>query len=600
MPTFKFFQSSKLDSCTIAEALIELSDLYWQAGECPGNWARRLRQFVSLANPQSAVVVFLGANLGTRRFRISLLPFPHGRSVKRHDAATPVSAPGGTRGHPMATLSIDPRVSGRTADFVTADHRMLIDGRFVAAASGKTFPVYNPATGEAIAQVPEAEAADVNDAVLAARRAFEEGPWGRMSPSERGRILWKIADLLEEHLEEFAELESLDNGKPFSVARVADIPLAVDMFRYMGGWSTKIGGKTLPLSAGRDFHSYTLREPVGVVGQIIPWNFPLLMAAWKLAPALACGCTVVIKLAEQTPLSGLRLAQIMNEAGLPPGVVNVLTGYGEGAGAPLAAHAMVDKVAFTGSTEVGKLIVQAATGNLKKVSLELGGKSPAIVFPDADMEQAVQGTASAIFFNHGQCCCAGSRLYVHEKVFDRVVEGVSHVAENIKLAPGLDPACQMGPLVSDEQYRKVVGYIESGIEEGARVAAGGPVSGVERGYFVRPTVLTNTNPRMKVVQEEIFGPVVCAVPFGDKDVDAIVQRANDTVYGLAASVWTQNLSLAHKVARGLRAGTVWVNCHNVFDASLPFGGYKQSGWGREMGEEVLNNYLETKAVTVAL
>jgi len=500
----------------------------------------------------------------------------------------------------MATLSIDPRVSGRTADFVTADHRMLIDGRFVAAASGKTFPVYNPATGEAIAQVPEAEAADVNDAVLAARRAFEEGPWGRMSPSERGRILWKIADLLEEHLEEFAELESLDNGKPFSVARVADIPLAVDMFRYMGGWSTKIGGKTLPLSAGRDFHSYTLREPVGVVGQIIPWNFPLLMAAWKLAPALACGCTVVIKLAEQTPLSGLRLAQIMNEAGLPPGVVNVLTGYGEGAGAPLAAHAMVDKVAFTGSTEVGKLIVQAATGNLKKVSLELGGKSPAIVFPDADMEQAVQGTASAIFFNHGQCCCAGSRLYVHEKVFDRVVEGVSHVAENIKLAPGLDPACQMGPLVSDEQYRKVVGYIESGIEEGARVAAGGPVSGVERGYFVRPTVLTNTNPRMKVVQEEIFGPVVCAVPFGDKDVDAIVQRANDTVYGLAASVWTQNLSLAHKVARGLRAGTVWVNCHNVFDASLPFGGYKQSGWGREMGEEVLNNYLETKAVTVAL
>jgi phenylacetaldehyde dehydrogenase len=500
----------------------------------------------------------------------------------------------------MATLSIDPRVSSHTADFVATEHRMLIDGRFVPAASGKTFPVYNPATGDILTHVPEAEAEDVNRAVLAARRAFDEGPWPRLSPSQRGQILWKIADLLEQHTEELAELESLDNGKPFSVARVADIPLAVDMFRYMAGWATKISGKTLPLSAGNEFHSYTLREPIGVVAQIIPWNFPLLMAAWKLAPALACGCTVVLKLAEQTPLSGLRLAQLMNEAGVPAGAVNVLTGYGEGAGAPLAAHDLVDKVAFTGSTEVGKLVVQAATGNLKKVSLELGGKSPAIVFPDARIDQAVSGTASAIFFNHGQCCCAGSRLYVHEKIFDQVVEGVSNIASDIKLAPGLDPSCQMGPLVSDEQYRKVVGYIESGIAEGARVQAGGPVSGVERGYFVRPTVLTNTNPHMKVAQEEIFGPVVCAVPFADKDVDAIVKRANDTVYGLAASVWTQNLSMAHKVARGLRAGTVWVNCHNVFDASLPFGGYKQSGWGREMGEEVLSNYLETKAVTVAL
>jgi phenylacetaldehyde dehydrogenase len=281
-------------------------------------------------------------------------------------------------------------------------------------------------------------------------------------------------------------------------------------------------------------------------------------------------------------------------------VVNVLTGYGEGAGAPLASHDMVDKIAFTGSTEVGRLIVHAAAGNLKKVSLELGGKSPAIVFPDARIDQAVQGTANAIFFNHGQCCCAGSRLYIHEKVFDRVVEGVSNIASEIKLAPGMDPACQMGPLVSDEQYRKVVGYIESGIDQGAKVAAGGPASGHDRGYFVRPTVLTNTTPGMKVVQEEIFGPVVCAVPFSDADMDAIIKRANDTVYGLAASVWTQNVSLAHKVARGIRAGTVWVNCHNVFDASLPFGGYKQSGWGREMGEDVLHNYTEVKAVTVAL
>jgi phenylacetaldehyde dehydrogenase len=500
----------------------------------------------------------------------------------------------------MATLTTDSHVSRSTADFVTRQHRIYINGQFVPAASGKVFPVYNPATGEVMSYVPEAEEEDVNRAVVAARRAFDDGPWTRLSPSERGRLLWKLGDLLEANLEEFAELESIDNGKPYSVARVADVPLAVDMFRYMAGWATKISGTTLPLSAGRDFHSYTLREPIGVVAQIIPWNFPLLMAAWKLAPALACGCTIVLKLAEQTPLSGLRLAQLIDEAGFPAGVVNVLTGYGEGAGAPLAAHQLVDKVAFTGSTEVGKLIVHAATGNLKKVSLELGGKSPAIVFPDANIDQAIAGTSSAIFFNHGQCCCAGSRLYVHEKVFDQVVEGVSHIASEIKLAPGLDPTCQMGPLVSDEQYRKVVGYIESGVAEGAHLSAGGPVSGVQRGYFVRPTVLTETKPSMKVVQEEIFGPVVCAVPFADEDLDRIVNRANDTIYGLAASVWTQNLSLAHKVARGLRAGTVWVNCHNVFDASLPFGGYKQSGWGREMGEEVLHNYTEVKAVTVAL
>ena len=491
-------------------------------------------------------------------------------------------------------------VSSKTADFVSHDHRLYIDGKFVPAASGKTFPVFNPATGEVIAHVPEAEQEDVDRAVAAARRAFDDGKWTRLAPSARGRLLWKLADLLEQNLEEFAEIESYDNGKPFAVARVADVPLAVDMFRYMAGWATKISGTTLPLSAGYDFHSYTMREPIGVVAQIIPWNFPLLMAVWKLAPALACGCTIILKLAEQTPLSGLRLAQLIDEAGFPPGVINILTGYGEGVGAPLAAHNLVDKVAFTGSTEVGKLIVKAAAGNLKKVTLELGGKSPVLIFPDANIEQAIAGSSSAIFFNHGQCCCAGSRLYAHEKVFDQVVEGVSRIASDIHLAPGLDPSCQMGPLVSDEQYRKVVGYINSGIAEGAHVSAGGPDSGVERGYFVRPTVLTNTNPGMKVVAEEIFGPVVCAVPFNDDDVEQIVKRANDTIYGLAASVWTQNISLGHKVARALRAGTVWVNCHNVFDASLPFGGYKQSGWGREMGSEVLHNYTEVKAVTVAL
>ncbi len=499
----------------------------------------------------------------------------------------------------MATIPVDARATATTSHFLTREHRMLIDGRFVPAASGKTFPVYNPATGEVMAHVPEAESEDVDRAVRAARLAFDAGPWTRMSPSERGRMLWKLADLIEQNLEEIAEIESLDNGKPFSVARVADLPLAVDMFRYMAGWATKITGSTLSLSAGPDFHAYTLREPIGVVGQIIPWNFPLLMAAWKLAPALAAGCTVVLKVAEQTPMSMLRVAELIQEAGFPEGVVNILTGYGEGAGAPLAEHPLVDKIAFTGSTEVGKLIVKAATGNLKKVTLELGGKSPAIVFPDADLERAIPGTANAIFFNHGQCCCAGSRLFIHEKVYDQVLDGVSQIAGNIKVGPGLDPSTQMGPLVSDEQFRRVTGYIKAGVDEGAEVAVGGK-SRNNGGYFVEPTVLTRTTPQMKVVQEEIFGPVVCAQRFSDADLDRIAGEANDSIFGLAASVWTRDVSIAHKMARRIRSGTVWVNCHNVFDASLPFGGYKQSGWGREMGEEVLRNYLETKAVTVAL
>jgi phenylacetaldehyde dehydrogenase len=343
-----------------------------------------------------------------------------------------------------------------------------------------------------------------------------------------------------------------------------------------------------------------VREPVGVVGQIIPWNFPLLMAAWKLAPALAAGCTIVLKAAEQTPLSALRLGELIQEAGFPNGVVNILAGYGETAGAALAAHDDVDKVAFTGSTEVGKLIVKAAASNLKKVSLELGGKSPTIVFGDADIEAAIPGAASAVFFNHGQCCCAGSRLYAHKNVFDQVVEGVSAEAKKIKVGPGLDPATDMGPLVSEEQFRRVTSYIESGIGECAKVVTGGKKAGGNGGYFVEPTVLTNTKPSMKVIREEIFGPVVCAEPFDDADLERIAKKANDTIYGLAASVWTKDISKAHKLASLIRSGTVWINCHNVFDASLPFGGYKQSGWGREMGGEVLANYTEIKAVTAKL
>lgn len=500
----------------------------------------------------------------------------------------------------MATIALDPRLSSNTSSFVTSKHSMLIDGQFVLAASGKTFPVYNPADGGVICQVAEAEAADVDRAVRAARKAFDSGPWTRMTPSERGRMIWKLADLLEQHAEEFAELESLDNGKPFAVARAADVPLAVDLFRYMSGWSTKLLGSTIPLSAGPDFHAYTMREPVGVVAQIIPWNFPLLMAAWKLGPALAAGCTVVLKLAEQTPLSGLRLAELIQEANFPAGVVNVLTGFGEGAGAPLAAHDLVDKVAFTGSTEVGKLIVKAATGNLKKVTLELGGKSPAIIFPDADMDAAIAGAASAVFFNQGECCCAGSRLLAHDSVFDRVVEGVSNIAGKIKMGAGLDPATEMGPLVSQEQFERVTGYIDSGTQDGATIVVGGKRA-FDHGYFVQPTVIKDAKPNMKIVEEEIFGPVVVAQRFStDADLDRLAAQANDTIYGLAASVWTRDLSTAHKMARRVRAGTVWINCHNVFDAALPFGGYKQSGWGREMGAEVMNNYTEVKAVAVKL
>jgi phenylacetaldehyde dehydrogenase len=488
----------------------------------------------------------------------------------------------------------------RVQEFVSRPRKMFIDGKWVEAASGKTFPTYNPATGEVLAQIAEGDREDIDRAVKAARKAFESGPWPEMTASQRGRLIWKLGDLIEEHLEEFAQLESLDNGKPLSVARVADVPLAADLFRYMAGWVTKIEGNTIPISASSKhvkYFAYTRREPVGVVGQIIPWNFPLLMAAWKLGPALATGCTVVLKPAEQTPLSALLLAELIAEAGFPDGVVNVVPGYGETAGAALASHPEVDKIAFTGSTEVGKLILHAAAGNLKKVSLELGGKSPNLVFADADMKATIPGAAGAIFFNHGQCCCAGSRLYVEQSIFDHVVHGVAEQAKKIKLGPGFDPETSMGPLVSEEQMNRVCSYLEIGLSEGAEAVVGGhkrPGSG----YFVEPTVMVKTKPDMKVVREEIFGPVVCAMPF--RDVDKLIAEANQSEYGLAAAVWTRDISKAHRIAEKLRAGTVWINCYNVFDAALPFGGYKQSGWGREMGHEVLELYTEVKAVCAAI
>ncbi|CAN5362088.1 aldehyde dehydrogenase DhaS [soil metagenome] len=494
----------------------------------------------------------------------------------------------------------------RTADladanvraWLAAPRKMLIGGGWVDAASGKTFASIDPATGDVLATVPEGDAEDIDRAVRAAREAFERGPWRTMRPSDRGACLWRLADLIAAHAEEFAQLESLDNGKPLSAARIEDVPLTVDLFRYMAGWASKIEGNTIPLSLpDAQYFAYTVREPVGVVGQIIPWNYPLQMASWKLGPALAVGCTIVLKPAEQTPLSALRLGELIMEAGFPDGVVNIVTGFGETAGAALSAHPGVDKIAFTGSTDVGRLILKAASGNLKKVTLELGGKSPNIIFADADIDSAIPGAASAIFSNHGQNCCAGSRLYIEKKIFDRVIEGVAAEAAKIRLGPGMSPDTDMGPLVSEEQLHRVAGMVKSGVSEGARAAAGGNAK-QGRGYFMEPTVLVDTAPSMNIVKDEIFGPVVVAMPFTDPA--EIAAEANNSVYGLAAGIWTRDVSRAHRLAAELRAGTVWINCYNVCDAALPFGGFKQSGWGREMGHESLALYTETKTVCIKL
>jgi len=477
--------------------------------------------------------------------------------------------------------------------------KMLIGGQWVNSASGKTFETFNPSTGEVLAKVAEGDAEDINRAVVAARKAFESGPWPKLTPSQRGRLLWKLADLIEKHVDELALLETLDNGKPIKYSKAADIPLTADHFRYFAGWATKLEGDTIPVSIPNMF-TYTLREPVGVVGQIIPWNFPIQMAAWKLAPALACGNTVILKPAEQTPLTALRLGELISEAGFPDGVVNIVAGFGETAGAALVAHPDVDKIAFTGSTEVGKKILQASAGNLKRVTLELGGKSPNIIFPDADLKFAVRGAMNAIFFNQGQICTAGSRLFVHKSVYDQVVSGLSDLAKGMKIGLGVDPTTDLGPLVSQEQWERVTGYIETGKREGANATTGGarPDNEQLKGYFVQPTVFDNVSDEMTIAREEIFGPVVTALPF--EDVEEVAARANKSIYGLAAGVWTSDVKKAHKTAAALKAGVVWINTYNQFDAAAPFGGYKQSGYGREMGHAVLDAYTQTKTVWVNL
>jgi aldehyde dehydrogenase (NAD+) len=476
-----------------------------------------------------------------------------------------------------------------------ADQDMFVGGKWVPSQSGKTFETLNPASGEVICRVAEGDKADVDLAVKAARKAMD-GPWGRMNATDRARLLNKLADAIEDNLDELAALESLDNGKPIRDSLGADLPLTVKCYRYYAGWADKIQGKTVPIDG--NYFCYTRHEPVGVVGQIIPWNFPLLMQAWKWGPALACGNAVVLKPAEQTPLTALRVARLAQEVGFPDGVINVVPGYGPTAGAALASHMDVDKIAFTGETTTGKIVMTAAAqSNLKRVSLELGGKSPNIVFADADLDAAVEGAYFGLFFNQGQCCVAGSRLYVQEGIYDRFLEKMVAKTKARKVGDPFDPTTEQGPQVSQEQMDRVNGYIAAGKKDGAKLLVGGEPAG-GTGYFVPPTVFADVRDEMTIAREEIFGPVMSVLKF--KDVDEAVERGNRTFYGLAAAVWTRDVGKALAVSHRLKAGTVWVNCYDVFDAAAPFGGYKMSGIGRELGEYALNLYTEVKTVTVAL
>jgi aldehyde dehydrogenase (NAD+) len=473
--------------------------------------------------------------------------------------------------------------------------KLLIDGKWVDSVSGKTFDTLNPATEEVITSVAEGDSADIDLAVTAARKAFEDGPWKKTDARDRGRILLEIANLIEKNKDELALLETLDNGKPISETANADLPLVIDCLLYYAGWADKIHGETIPVRG--EFFNYTLREPVGVVGQIIPWNFPLLMAAWKIAPALACGNTVVLKPAEQTPLTALRLGEICQEAGLPDGVLNIVPGYGPTAGAALAEHMDVDKIAFTGAHTTGRIIMQAASKNLKQISLELGGKSPNIVFADSDIDSAVAGAMTGIFFNQGEVCCAGSRLFLEKSIHEEFVEKLSNKAASMRVGNPEDAGTQMGAQVSKEQFDKILGYIDIGKQEGAKLVTGGERCG-ERGYFIKPTIFDAVDNNMKIAREEIFGPVVSAITFDD--VSEMVKQSNLSIYGLAAAVWTRDIKKAHRLARELKAGTIWINTYNTFDAASPFGGFKQSGFGRELGVHALELYTQIKSVWINL
>jgi len=477
--------------------------------------------------------------------------------------------------------------------------QLLIGARWRPAVSGQVLDVFDPATGEVFAQAAAGGAEDIDLAVKAARQAFEQGPWRTTPPAERARLLWKLSDAIEANAAELALLETIDNGMPLWLAQMWNIPKAVDCLRYYSGWPTRLTGETLPVSTPGEYHTYTRKEPIGVVGQIVAWNMPFGMAVGKIAPALAAGCTVVLKPAEQTPLSAIRLGELIQEVGFPEGVVNIVTGTGESAGRPLVEHPDVDKIAFTGSTRVGKSILAAAGGTLKRVTLELGGKSPVFVFPDADLEAATTAAANGIFINTGQICAAGSRLFVHERVYDRVMEGVVARARSLKIGPGAEADTFMGPVVSSQQLQRVTGYVRAGQEQGAEIVSGEQAL-PEKGYFVRPTVLSNVRPEMSVMRDEIFGPVVCALRFGDEDLDAIARVANDTSYGLSAYIWTSNVSTAHKLASRIKAGSIAVNGGAGMDFTMPFGGFKQSGLGREHGREGAEAYTETKTVSITL
>lgn len=471
----------------------------------------------------------------------------------------------------------------------------FIGGKWRPSVSGKTFQTVNPATEEVICEVAEGDKEDVDAAVKAARQAFENGPWSRMDARDRGRCMYRLADLIESQIDELAALETLDNGKPISESRHGDLPLVIDVLRYYAGFADKIQGSTLPIRG--NFFSYTRREAVGVAGQIIPWNFPMLMVAWKWGPALAAGCTIVMKPAEQTPLSCLRLAQLAHEAGIPDGVINVVPGFGPTAGGALVEHPGVDKIAFTGEHLTAQLIMRNAAQSLKRLTFELGGKSPNVIMPDADLDKAAAGAYIGLFLNQGQCCCAGSRVFVHKDVKEEFVAKVQKLAQNRKVGDPFDPQTQQGPQIDQAQFDKIMGYIDQGNKAGANCVAGG-VRAQDKGYFVQPTVFDNVTDDMAIAKEEIFGPVMSVLTFDNWD--ELIQRANNTFYGLAAGLWTKDVAKVHDFARRVRAGTVWVNCYDVFDAAAPFGGFKMSGQGRELGEEGLRAYTESKTVTISL